>query len=96
MTKLLYAVYRNDESFLSGISQKVIENIEVFLKLDLVERTADGKLQLNVPVLDMEEKKAFYGLMEEYSVKLKEIFRDDYTKMIQNPVIVPKHIRQEC
>jgi len=29
------------------------------------------------------------------SVKLKEIFRDDYTKMIQNPVIVPKHIRQD-
>ncbi len=95
VTKLLYAVYRNDESFLSGISQKVIENIEVFLKLDLVERTADGKLQLNVPVLDMEEKKAFYRMMEEYSVKLTEAFHDEYTKMIQNPVIVPKQIRQD-
>lgn len=95
VTKLLYAIYREDERFLSGISQKVLESIDDFLKLDFLERTEDGKLQLNVPVLNMEEKKAFYELMEEYSTKLSEIFHDDYAKMIQNPVAVPKQIRQD-
>ena len=95
VTKLLYAVYRDDESFLSGISQKVIESIDDFIKLDLVERTEAGKLQLNVPVLNTEEKKAFYKLMEEYSVKLTETFHDDFAKMIQNPVNVPKQIRED-
>lgn len=95
VTKLLYAVYRKDERFLSGISQKVLENMDVFLSLDFVERTADGKLQLNVPVLNKEEKRAFYGLMDEYTEKLSKTFHDDYEKMIQNPVIVPKQIRQD-
>ena len=95
VTKLLYAIYRKDESFLSGISQKVLESINEFLKLDFLERSEDGKLQLNVPVLNREGKKAFYELMEQYSIKLSEIFRDDYTKMIQNPVAVPKQIRQD-
>ena len=52
-------------------------------------------MQLNVPVLNKEEKKAFYGLMEEYSATLTETFHDEYAKMIQNPVIVPKQIRQD-
>ena len=43
----------------------------------------------------MGEQKAFYELMEEYSTKLSEIFHDDYAKMIQNPVAVPKQIRQD-
>ena len=95
VTKMLYSIYRDDESFLSGVSQRVIESMDVFLKLDLVERTTDGKLQLNVPVLNKEEKKAFYGLMEEYSATLTETFHDEYAKMIQNPVVVPKQIRQD-
>lgn len=95
VTKLLYAVYRRDECFLSGISQKVLESMDVFLKLDFVERTADGNLQLNVPVLNKEEKKAFYGLMDEYAEKLTKHFHDDYYKMIQNPVVVPKQIKQD-
>ena len=52
-------------------------------------------MQLNVPVLNTEEKKAFYKLMEEYSVKLTETFHDDFAKMIQNPVNVPKQIRKD-
>ena len=95
VTKLLYAVYRKDESFLSGISQKVLESIDVFLNLDFVERMSDGKLQLNVPVLNKEEKKVFYGLMDEYAEKLFKLFHDDYYKMIQNPVAVPKQIKQD-
>ena len=95
VTKLLYAVYRNDEHFLSGISQKVFENVELFTKLGFVERTAEGRLQLDVPVLSKEEKKAFYALMEENAVRLKETFCDEYKEMIQNPVIVPKQIRDD-
>ena len=95
VTKLLYAVYREDEHFLSGISQKVFENVELFTKLGFVERTAEGKLQLDVPVLNKEEKKAFYALMEENAVRLKETFCDEYKEMIQNPVIVPKQIRDD-
>lgn len=95
VTKLLYAVYRQDESFLSGISQKVLESIDVFINLDFVERTSAGKLQLNVPVLDKMEKKAFYGLMDEYAEKLTRTFHDDYCEMIRNPVVVPKQIKQD-
>lgn len=95
VTKLLYAIYRNDEHFLSGISQKVFENVELFTKMGFVERTAEGKLQLDVPVLNKEEKKAFYALMEENAVRLKETFYDEYKEMIQNPVIVPKQIRDD-
>ena len=95
VTKMLYSIYRDDESFLSGISQRVLASMDVFLKLDFVERTSDGKLSLNVPVLNTTEKKAFYEMVEKYSIKLTETFRNDYAKMIQNPVVVPKQIRED-
>ncbi len=95
VTKMLYSIYRDDESFLSGISQRVLASMDVFLKLDFVERTSDGKLSLNVPVLNTTEKKAFYEMVEKYSIKLTEAFRNDYAKMIQNPVVVPKQIRKD-
>ena len=69
--------------------------MDVFLKLDFVERTSDGKLSLNVPVLNTTEKKAFYEMVEKYSIKLTETFRNDYAKMIQNPVVVPKQILED-
>ena len=33
--------------------------------------------------------------MEENAVRLKETFCDEYKEMIQNPVIVPKQIRDD-
>lgn len=93
--KFLYAVYCNNDSFLSGISQKLLANIDTFIDLDFVERLADGKLILNVPVLSMVEKRQFYELMGVYTDKLYTIFHDQFIKMIKNPVIVPKQIQAD-
>ena len=93
--KFLYAVYCNNDSFLSGISQKLLANIDTFIDLDFVERSADGKLILNVPVLSMVEKRQFYELMGVYTDKLYTIFHDQFIKMIKNPVIVPKQIQAD-
>ena len=60
VTQMLYSIYRDDEKFLSGISQRVLASMDAFIQLDFVERTSDGKLQLNVPVLNMEEKKGYW------------------------------------
>ena len=95
VTKLLYAAYRRDDNFLSGISQKVLESVDIFLKLDFVERTSDGRLRLNVPVLSKEEKQSFYTLMSACAAKTEEAFHDDYKNMIQNPVAVPKQISDD-
>ncbi len=95
VTKLLYAVYCDNETFLSGISHKLLENIDTFIALDLLERSADGKLLLNVPVLRMEDKNNFYQLMNEYIEKLSSMFHKEFLKMIKNPVIVPKHIQPD-
>ncbi len=93
--KLLYAVYRDNESLLSGIPGKMLENVDVFLDLDFLERTPEGKLKLNVPVLSEEDRNAFYGLMDEYAGKLLEAFREEYAGMIRNPVKVPKQIQND-
>ena len=93
--KLLYAVYRDNESLLSGIPGKMLENVDVFLNLDFLERTPEGKLKLNVPVLSEEDRNAFYGLMDEYAGKLLEAFREEYAGMIRNPVKVPKQIQND-
>lgn len=95
VTKLLYAAYRRDDNFLSGISQKVLESVDIFLKLDFVERTSDGRLRLNVPVLSKEEKQSFYTLMSACATKIEGAFHDDYKNMIQNPVAVPKQISDD-
>lgn len=93
--KFLYAVYCDNESFLSGISQKLLANINTFIELDFVERSADGKLILNVPVLSMGEKGQFYELMGAYTEKLYTVFHDQFITMIKNPVVVPKQIQAD-
>jgi len=93
--KFLYAVYCDNDSLLSGISQKLLANIDMFIKLDFVERLATGKLILNVPVLSMNEKKQFYNLMGVYTDKLCTKFHDQFITMIKNPVEVPKQIRAD-
>ena len=93
--KLLYAVYRDDESLLRGIPGKALENLDTFLDLDFLERTPEGKLKLNVPVVSPEEKDAFYGLANEYADKLAETCHEEFIGMIRNPVIVPKQIQSD-
>ena len=93
--KFLYAVYRDDESLLSGISRKTLENVDVFLNLDYLERSPEGKLKLKIPVLSEEDRNAFYGLANEYAEKLLSAFRGEYAKMIKNPVSVPKHVQSD-
>ncbi len=95
VTKLLYAVYCDNESFLSGIPQKLLENIDTFIALDFLERSPEGKLILNVPVLSMEDKNEFYQLMGEYTEKLSMDFHDEFLGMIKNPVEVPKQIQSD-
>lgn len=95
VTKFLYAVYRNDERMLSGISAKAIENINAFEELDFVERLPEGKLKLNVPVLTLDEKNDFYELMNEYRDIFATTFHDEFLKMIKNPTEVPKQIKQD-
>lgn len=93
--KFLYAVYCDNDSFLSSISQKLLANVDMFIELDFVERAATGKLILNVPVLSMDEKKQFYNLMGAYTDKLCAEFHDSFTTMIKNPVVVPKQIQAD-
>ena len=93
--KLLYAVYRDDESLLSGIPGKMLENVDVFLNLDFLERSPEGKLKLKVPVMSEEERNAFFNLTNEYADKLLSSFRGDYARMIRNPVEVPKQIQND-
>ena len=93
--KFLYAVYCDNESFLSGIFQKLLANIDMFIELDFVERSATGKLILNVPILSMDEKKQFYELKGAYSDVLCTEFHDSFITMIKNPVMVPKQIQAD-
>lgn len=93
--KFLYAVYCDNEAFLSGISQKLLTNIDTFIELDFVERLAEGKLILNVPVLSMGEKGQFYELTGAYTDKLCTVFHDQFITMIKNPVVVPKQIQAD-
>lgn len=93
--KFLYAVYCDNESFLPSISQKLLTNIDTFIELDFVERSATGKLILNVPILSMDEKKQFYELMGAYFDVLCTEFHDSFITMIKNPVMVPKQIQAD-
>ena len=93
--KLLYAVYRDDEHLLSGLSRRTLENVDVFLNLDFLERDSGGKLKLKIPVLNEEDRKAFFGLVNQYADKLLETFRGEYAGMIRNPVEVPKQIQND-
>ena len=95
MIKLLYAIYTDNENILSGIPQKLLENMDKLIDLDFLERLPDGKLKLNVPVLSNVDRKAFYDLMAEYAEKLSNAFHDEYLKMIKNPVVVPKHLQKD-
>lgn len=95
LMKFLYAVYCDNDSFLSGLSQKLLTNIDTFIELDFVERSADGKLIINVPVLSMVERKQFYELMGVYTDKLCATFHDPFISMIKNPVPVPKQIQAD-
>ena len=67
----------------------------MFIELDFVERSANGKLILNVPILSMDEKKQFYELMGAYSDVLCTEFHDSFITMIKNPVMVPKQIQAD-
>lgn len=93
--KLLYAVYRDDEKLLAGLPNKTLEQVETFIQLDFLERTPEGKLSLNVPVLNEKERKDFYGRMNDYAEKLETSFSEEYARMIQNPVTLPKHLRSD-
>ena len=95
MIKLLYAIYTDNENILSGIPQKLLENVDKLIDLDFLERLPDGKLKLNVPVLSNIDRKAFYDLMAQYAEKLSNAFHDEYLKMIKNPVVVPKHLQKD-
>lgn len=95
MIKFLYAIYTDNESILSGIPGKLLENVDTYIQLDFLERLPDGKLKLNMPVLSNANRKAFYDLMEEYAEKLSKAFHDEYLKMIKNPATVPKHLQKD-
>ena len=93
--KLLYAAYRDDESLLRGIPGKTLESLDTLVHLDFLERTPEGKLKLNVPVVSQEEKDTFYGLANEYANKLAEACHEEFIGMIRNPVNVPKQIQSD-
>ncbi len=95
MIKLLYAAYRDDESLLRGLPGKTLENLDTLLRLDFLERTPEGKLKLNVPVVSQEEKDTFCGLANEYANKLAEACHEEFIGMIRNPVKVPKQIQND-
>ena len=67
----------------------------LFLNLDFLERTPEGKLKLNVPVVSQEEKDTFFGLANEYANKLAEACHEEFIGMIRNPVKVPKHLQND-
>ncbi len=93
--KLLYAVYRDDESLLSAIPGRMLENVDVFLDLNFLERSSDGKLKLMIPVVSEEDRNAFFGLTNEYAEKLLTEFREEFAGMFRNPVRVPKHLQDD-
>ncbi len=93
--KLLYAVYRDDESLLSAVPGRMLENVDVFLDLDFLERSSDGKLKLMIPVVSEEDRNAFFSLTNEYAEKLLAAFRSEFAGMFRNPVRVPKHLQDD-
>ena len=93
--KLLYAAYRDDESLLRGIPGKTLENLDTLQCLDYLERTPEGKLKLNIPVVSQEEKDTFCGLANEYANKLAETCHEEFIGMIRHPVKVPKQIQND-
>lgn len=93
MTKLLYAVYGGNGDMMGALSQKTLKWMDSYIEMDYFERNEGGELVINVPVLSQEERSDFYGLSGKYDQRLSEQFHGEYLRLMQKPVILPKHLK---
>lgn len=91
--KMMYAIHTGNMEDLPLINTHCFEDIEGFIRLGFLKKTADGRVICDIPVLDMQDRWAFYRLSDQYSKAIAETFHEELLQLMQHPVKLPSHLK---
>ncbi len=91
--KMLYAIYSGMEETLPIINVRCFDNINSFKKLGYLSSNEQKKVICDVPVLKMSDRWKLYELSGKYSKIISEKFFDEISRLMQNPVKLPPHLK---
>ena len=78
---------------LEMLDKKLLENIGTMIEQNTLLRDDEGKLQVNIPVISMQDRWDIYELSEKYDNIISERFHDRFMEIMKNPVKLPKHLK---
>lgn len=90
--KLLYAVHSHREADLPIINMHCFDNIDGLIELGLLGRE-NGSVINTVPVISSDDRWKLYEISEKYDTDISENFRNEFMKLMKNPVTLPAHLR---
>ena len=92
-SKLIYSIYLGQTDLLEMLDKKLLENIGTMIEQNTLLRDDEGKLQVNIPVISMQDRWDIYELSEKYDNIISERFHDRFMELMKNPVKLPKHLK---
>ena len=93
LSKLIYSIYLGQTDMLEMLDKKLLENIGTMIEQNTLLRDDEGKLQVNIPVISMQDRWDIYELSEKYDNIISERFHDRFMELMKNPVKLPKHLK---
>lgn len=91
--KMMYAIHTENMEDLPIINMHCFDDIEGFIRLGFLKKTADGRVICDIPVLDMQDRWVFYHLSDQYSKEIAETFHAELLQLMQHPVKLPPHLK---
>ncbi len=92
LTKMLYAIHACKDEQLPVIDARCFENIEGLIRLGILTRNEDGKVMLDIPVMEMKDRWELYKLSDKYDNEITEKLGRDFEVLLENPVKLPPHL----
>lgn len=93
LTKMLYAIYANKEEQLPVIDANCFDNIEGLIKLGILTRNDEGKIIIDIPIIEMKDRWELYKLSDKYDKEITERFGKEFEVLLENPVKLPPHLK---
>lgn len=88
----LYAVHIGRVDALPILMSRCFENFDYFIDSGFLAKE-DGKTICDVPIITGRERFELYELCEKYDNMISDSFRDEFMKLMTNPVVLPPHLK---
>lgn len=93
VSKMLYALHNGKEDDLPIINAHCFDNVDGLIKMGFLGRDESGRVINEVPVIKMSDRWELYRLSEKYDNIISEKFRNEFMKLMNDPVRLPEHLK---